>query len=143
MSSLNFNISGLSTALAKIDQLGTGATKIVEYEIKAFGVDTVNDAKANTPVDLGYLRNSIQFNTVTPLEAFINVNAFYAAYVEFGTGAEVFISDFIFTPEMKAYAATFFVNGKGNLPARPYLFPAYEKNRILLIERFKGYTKAA
>lgn len=140
MSSLSFNISGVTAALKKIENLGPQAEKIVNAEISAFALDTTNDAKTNVPVDLGYLRNSIQYQ-VGKLEAFINVNAFYAAYVEFGTGAKVFESSFAFTSEMKSYAATFFVNGKGTLPARPYLFPAYEKNRLLLIERLKQYEK--
>lgn len=141
MSSLNFNINGLSAVQASIDKLVANATKIVEYEIKAFGVDTVADAKGLVPVDLGYLRNSIQFNTVTPLEAFINVNAFYAAYVEFGTGQYVFYGEPYITPEIEEYAREFYVNGKGKLYPRPYLFPAYEKNRLLLIERLKEYSK--
>lgn len=140
MSSLSFDISGVTAALKKIENLGPQAEKIVNAEISAFALETVNDAKTNVPVDLGYLRNSIQYQT-GQLEAFINVNAFYAAYVEFGTGKYVFFGEPYIDAELEAYASTFFVNGKGTMYPRPYLFPAYEKNRLLLIERLKQYEK--
>ena len=135
---ITFSIQGLQSVLSKISEIPAKAVKVVDLELKAFAQETVNDAKVLCPADLGYLRNSIQFET-TPLNAFINVNAFYAAYVEFGTGTNVFVTDFAFTPEQKAYAAEFFVSGKGHMRAQPFLFPAYEKNRLLLIERLNGY----
>lgn len=56
-----------------------------------------------------------------------------AAYVEFGTGlwARAYLAG---QPiEMKVEAIKFFINGKGKTPARPYLFPAFYRNRDWLI----------
>lgn len=46
---------------------------------------TANDMRTSVPVDMGQLRSSIQTNS-NFLDKEININAFYAAYVEFGTG---------------------------------------------------------
>ena len=52
-----------------------------------------------------------------------------AAYIEFGTGpfAAAYLGG---KPnEMTEEAIKFYVNGQGNLPASPYLFPAFYKYR--------------
>lgn len=112
--------------------------EVVGAEIEAFGWDVVNDAKRNTPVDLGGLRNSISHDYLNSRTT-ITVAANYAAYVEFGTGT--FAATYVpsLPPAIQAYAMTFFKTGKGRLPAKPFLFPAYFKNLALLKERLSAY----
>ena len=43
-------------------------------------------SKAQTPVDTGFLRGSTYYKMYGPLTVRIGNNAFYAIYVEFGTG---------------------------------------------------------
>ena len=112
--------------------------EVVGTEIEAFGYDVARDAKMNTPVDLGGLRNSIM-NDYLDYRTTITVAANYAAYVEFGTGS--FAATYVpsLPPAIQAYAMTFFKTGKGRLPAHPFLFPAYFKNLPLLKERLAAY----
>lgn len=112
--------------------------EVIGAEIEAFGYEVVNDAKRNTPVDLGGLRNSISHDYLNSRTT-ITVAANYAAYVEFGTGT--FAATYVpsLPPAIQAYAMTFFKTGKGRLPAKPFLFPAYFKNLPLLKERLAAY----
>lgn len=45
-------------------------------------------AKLVAPVDTGFLRNSIQVDSVTPVEAIIAPHTEYAEFVEFGTSRQ-------------------------------------------------------
>lgn len=141
--SFNIQLNGLNGVLTKIQNVPKESEKVVEYEIKQFCNDVVNDAKITAQgiglpeEDRSGIVNGLGYNNLTPLQATINVNYGKAAYWEFGTGAFVFLADYYFTPEQRTYAAEFFVNGKGTIHSHPYLFPAYEKNRIALIEHLK------
>ena len=95
-------------------------------------------AKANCPVDTGDLRQAIQAAPFSDaiggrVECAENRTPPIGAYVEFGTGANVQI------PEgLEDYAMGFFVSGKGHLPARPFLFPAFFAEQDSLLERLKS-----
>lgn len=57
-----------------------------------------------------------------------------AAYIEFGTGnfAATYLAGK--PKEMVEDALKFFVNGKGTMPAKPYLFPAFYKYRDEIVK---------
>lgn len=86
------------------------------------------DAKLRCPVDLGNLRNSINYKVdENELSVIIGTNVEYAAYVEFGTG------EFAEDGEGRK-GGWFYVNDKGethftfgNKP-QPYLRPALLEN---------------
>ncbi len=59
----------------------------VNDSLAADAIDIAADAAARAPVDLGGLHSSISANNDTYLSKEINVNVFYAAFIEFGTGA--------------------------------------------------------
>jgi phage gpG-like protein len=81
----------------------------------------------------GQLKTMIQFD-VNSKGATILVPVSYAPYVEFGTGTKVNVPK-----GLEDYASQF--KGKGikqvNLSARPFLFPAVEKNSKTFFERVK------
>lgn len=58
-----------------------------------------------------------------------------AAYIEFGTGpfAAAYLGGK--PTEMTEEAIKFYVNGQGNLPASPYLFPAFYKYRDEMVRQ--------
>ena len=56
-----------------------------------------------------------------------------AAYLEFGTGAY-----FDKSHEWKDIASEFFVNGKGYMPAHPFLYPAYNRGKIIYEANLKA-----
>lgn len=59
--------------------------------------------------------------------AYIYTDNDMAAYIEFGTGkfAEKYLANK--PKEMVDEAMKFFINGEGTMPARPYLFKAFNK----------------
>jgi HK97 gp10 family phage protein len=69
-------LAGAERRQAQADGLEAGA-RIVETH-----------AKLVAPVDTGFLRNSIQVDSVTPVEAIIAPHTEYAEFVEFGTSRQ-------------------------------------------------------
>lgn len=59
------------------------------------------------------------------------------AYIEFGTGEYAGYTVGAYDPEWRELAHTFYVNGKGRLPSRPYMHPAWVKNTTGLIDRLR------
>lgn len=112
---------------------------VLSAELESFGMDVERDAKVLAPKDLGKLAQLIKSQMISKTTVEISSGAAYAAYVEFGTGR--FAASYLagMPPELQEYAMQFFVTGKGHLPARPHLMPAFYKNRKLLIERLKTY----
>lgn len=61
-----------------------------------------------------------------------------SAYFEFGTGAYVFDGESWADAELREYARTFYVNGKGITKPHPFLFNSFYEERVKLIERIKN-----
>ena len=63
----------------------------------------------------------------------------FDAYLEFGTGldAKRILSDPRYTDEIRDLAYTFYKNGLGTLPGRPYLFPAWFQYTANIVEDLK------
>lgn len=139
MSGFSIDITG--DLNQSFDDMTDQVKQIVNDELEAFGIETVTMAKQLCPVNEGFLRNSITFDK-QPLSVILIVAAGYGAYVEFGTG--VFAESYVpsLPPEVQEFAITFFVNGKGHVPARPFLFPAIESNRVKLIDNLKRQLHA-
>lgn len=69
------------------------------------------------------------------LEGDVHSNLFYAPFVEFGTGTEVFNNpDYDFTAEEKQYASQFKRGPGRNIPAKPALFPSWAEERPKFIK---------
>ena len=140
-----FKILGTKELLKKLSKYSDKVTKGVRQETERFAVQTVHDAKQNLQSDVyskgmasataltGQLKTMIQFD-VNSKGATILVPVSYAPYVEFGTGTKVNVPK-----GLENYASQF--KGKGikqvNLHARPFLFPAVEKNSKVFFERVK------
>jgi uncharacterized protein YllA (UPF0747 family) len=140
---VTLKLEGLDKALAKLD-LKEFEQDITD-ELAAFGFAVVRDAKETLASKLKYsiggLINSID-SKPSKLSVEIVANRDYAAYVEFGTGRFAAALLPSREPEWQALAREFYVNGMGRMPATPYLHPAYEKNRLLLIENLKNLLNA-
>ncbi len=130
-------IEGLDKTLARFD------VKKYEPEIQQcfdkFGLRVELMAKQNVVVDEGRLKTSI-FQQPGKLSSTVGASADYAAYVEFGTGR--FAAKYVtrLPKEWKELAMSFYVNGKGRLPAHPYLYPAFNKAKDMLIKDLQGLT---
>lgn len=131
---VDFKMEGLDKVLKGIDQYARDVQEDVDLELHASADTIAAEAKAKAPVDAGGLHNAISTTRNGDMDYEVVAQKHYAPYVEFGTGSLVNVP-----AGLEEYAIQF--KGKGikqvNLPARPYLFPPYETERVKLIERLK------
>ncbi len=128
-SPFELKIDGLDKLQARIKKLSEAAKVEVVKEIQAGCENIAGGARRRVPRDTGFLAGSISNkNLDNGAESVAQKD--YAAYVEFGTGAHVEIPI-----GLEEYARQFYVNGKGTLPASPFMFPSYFEEKPKLIER--------
>lgn len=132
--------SDIKIDLSKLDT--SKFQKYIEAEFEAAALEAESFAKIAAPSDLGTHRNLIKgeaYKTPTGVEMSLRAGSDYAAYLEFGTG--VFAASYVsgLSPDLQAYAMSFFVSGKGRLPARPHVVPAFQKAVKNLIDHLKAY----
>lgn len=129
-----FEVTGLNKLLSGLTKVGENTARELDIELANSAETIVVNAQAAVPKKTAQLQRSINSVRNAILDYDIYAREHYAPYVEFGTGGLVDVPK-----GLEAYAIQF--KGAGirqvNLPARPYLFPAYEAERIRLIERLK------
>ena len=121
-------IKGLDQTLRRIEAYSKELADDVDLELNKAAKLMADTAKVMAPVGkTAFLGEFISADISVRFDKRVTAYAPYAAYVEFGTGINVFKSKtgFTFTPAMKAYAREFYVNGMGRMPAQPFFFPAY------------------
>lgn len=130
---MSIRVNGIKEALSALEDYKDTKTEQLETATQKATIDTERKAKKNAPVDTGRLRSSIH-RTNNKLSGTVYTNVKYAPYVEFGTGSEVDV------PEgLEDYAMQFKGDGvrQVNLPAQPFLFPAWEVVRPEYIKDIK------
>lgn len=132
-------VSGFKELRDKLTRIGPEMERYVADETEAAGRMIEADAKRNAPVDLGKLRQSINYQRGdTPYQAHVFVNVPYAAYQELGTGGLVNVPE-----ELRELAE--YYKGKGvrqvNLRPQPFLYPALVLNRKRYIEKLRNKLK--
>jgi HK97 gp10 family phage protein len=80
------DVSDIIGVNKKILDMSAKLTSQVDRILDANCIEIATKAKQLAPVDVGGLRASIAPDTTKFLRKHITVNAYYAAYVEFGTG---------------------------------------------------------
>jgi HK97 gp10 family phage protein len=148
-------VHGLQELQQNLQRLKEEMPQEFEDELETTGRLIEAEAKRNAPVDTGKLRQSIFYERVVRggrVGFAVTANVPYAYYIEFGTGAKVDIPD-----GWGDFAAQF--KGRGirqvNMPARPYLIPAYRnqvnelgkrletrvKKKLSLFQRVKAFIR--
>ena len=133
-------IKGLQELLKKFKTLDKEIVQNVEDIMEGAAKNIEEDAKVAAPVDFGKLRQGIKLEPIAGKEMGYRVVAKekYSAFMEFGTGGRVKVPS-----ELKEVAIQF--KGKGirevNIQPRPFLYPAFVKNRKILIKDLKDYLK--
>ena len=125
-------IKGLDKVYKDFAKLSQEVHKKVGLVTKANAMEISADARKKAPKDLGKLAQGISYEKVDDTFNYkIFAREKYSAYVEFGTGGMVKVPS-----ELKELAIQF--KGKGvkevNLPARPYLYPAFVKGRVKFLD---------
>lgn len=131
-------VKGLDKLLTKLSKMSKEIVKDVDDIMEATSQEIEADAKVLAPVDLGKLRQGIKAYKKKDLNYVIEAREKYSAYMEFGTGGLVNVPK-----EMEDIAIQF--KGKGvkqvNLQPQPFLYPAFIKNREILIKDLKSLLK--
>lgn len=122
-----FSFEGIEDFKKKVQKYKFTVREEIKKRTVQAGYNIQREARLNTPVEFGFLKNSIRnYNAPDRLTSETNVEQHYAPYVEFGTGTLVRVPR-----ELRDFAWQF--KGKGvkqvNLPARPFLYPAFFSER--------------
>ena len=143
MASFKAKIIGVDAIIRKINnapkKVAEESVKIINDSVK----EIYNAAKARVPVGkTKVLKNSIGFTNYAEGEgATVFASAYYAAYVEFGTGSSYGIPPYknINRSDLEAYALTFKVR-KDELigrPYKPYMFNSYSEVLGKMVNKIK------
>lgn len=135
----NIKMSGFESVMRKVKKLGAEVQAEVVEEVRASAFQIQGDARRLVPKDTGRLAQSITLvNVPSGVVLSIGAGVVYAPYVEWGTGTLVRVPN-----DFKRYAIQF--KGRGvrevNLKARPYIYPALQKEIPLLVKRIKAILK--
>jgi HK97 gp10 family phage protein len=134
MLTINFNQKSINDLLKQLKGKEKDVLDMVRAEVEDALLSIESEAAKKVPVDTGDLKNSIQSipvkQTKNKVTGTVLVGKNYAPYVEFGTGTEVVVPQ-----ELTKFAEEFKANPKireVNLPARPFFYPEFFKQRIEL-----------
>lgn len=141
MDSFSFEVKGLNRLIKRFDNAPEVLKKEMAAELYFSAKEIEGNAAAAAPTDDSFLRKGIDSEKEGELSWIVKSNAEYSAYVEFGTGDYVEITQGSNLKGLANYAMSFYVNGKGKLPARPFLFPAFQAESLQLIKKIKNILK--
>lgn len=120
-------IKGLAKLQRTLSDLPTKIEKVVKDTLMEYAKKIFDEAMAKVP---GSIASTYTLEvSENGLRIIIWTEDEMSAYLEFGTGG--FAAELLSgkPQEMREDAMLFYVNGKGTLPAQPYLFPAFYKYR--------------
>lgn len=137
MAGFSFKMEGLDKLQKKLDRLPKTLVTEIQGEVRESAEKIARQAKETVSAiaaDKGNLMRSISAKPIGPISFEVVAQARYAPYVEFGTGTLVKVP-----AGLEDYAIQF--KGRGvkevNLPARPFLFNNYLRERPEIIKRLK------
>lgn len=119
----NGEIKGLDKLIKDLKNLGIKGEDAIAERTQSSAQEIEGIAKSTVTSDNGKLRQSIFADKVNKLNWKVIAGAKYAAYVEFGTGAKVYVD-----PEMQSVASQFQNLPKGN-------FKLFEQSLLLWMKR--------
>lgn len=131
------NIQGLDKVLARIDSYNEALANGIDKELGTAAINIAVRARELVPKKTGRLAGSIGIDQSQTNQRIIGTALLYGAYVEFGTGENVFDAAFPFSDEQREFAKEFYVNGQGTLHSSPYLFPALEEETPKALQRIR------
>lgn len=134
MKTLTIKAQGLDKVLRNAERFAKDKVNSIDRELDTAVQNIAAEARSKAT---GSVASSIQADTSTRLKKSVRVSSPIAAFVEFGTGAKVFVSKYVYKPAVKSFARLFFVSGKGKTGAHPTLFPAFDNEIPKLMGRIK------
>lgn len=133
---IGLTINGIEGLKKRIQEYSENIQKEIDAAIQESVHKIVANAKAAAPAGTGRLKEAITSRKIADLFYEIIVPLFYSPYVEFGTGTEVDVPS-----GLEEYAMQFYVGPGVNLPAHPYLFPAFFEESKNLIKKIQDILR--
>lgn len=124
-------MAGIKELQRQIQRLDQQVENVIKETLLEYAQRIYNDAMSSLPSGASSVAASFKLQvTDSGLRVVIWTENEIAAYIEFGTGdhAERYLMSQ--EDEVLEEATKFFVSGEGNMPARPYLFPAYDRYKF-------------
>lgn len=144
-------ITGTRQAISKLTTKFVRIENAILSEVEETGLAIQRDA-ANLASAIGFFDNNgnwVELNGKVRGGASDQGNGYkiwvdagrMGAYIEFGTGEYATSTLAAYNAEWRALAYEFYVNGKGRLPARPYMYPSWVKNTTGFVDRLRSRMK--
>ena len=108
----DIELTGVDEILNKLQQMGINISRLENKALKNAAEPVLQDAKANVPVRTGKLKKGLKITNVKKKEGV----KYILVGVDRGDNSEIFYEKFI-------------EFGTSKMSARPFLQPAYEKNK--------------
>ena len=108
----DIELTGVDEILNKLQQMGANISRLENKALRNAAEPVLEDAKANVPVRTGKLKKGLKITNVKKKEGV----KYILVGVDRGDNSEIFYSKFI-------------EFGTSKMSARPFLQPAYEKNK--------------
>jgi HK97 gp10 family phage protein len=139
--SLTIEFKGFDELKKRLSSMEKKMVEDIDSILDVNAEDIATNAKQRAPVDEGNLRQSISADNSRLLEKHITVNAFYAAFLEFGTGK--YAAEYVgsLPPNWQTFAAQF--RGKTGRPFDAFLIAMQEWVRRKGIATGKDYKQVA
>lgn len=134
------NSAQLQRVIGQVKGMKKDVQVKAELALNYHALNIESNAKKAVPVDTGVLQSSIKTEKLGSLGRAVHTNVEYAPYVEFGTREKV--NTTISGVDYSEVAIQFKKSdgGPGGVPPRPYLFPAFEKEKKELLKSLKKVT---
>lgn len=120
----SIELSGVDEILNRLQQIGANISRLENKALQDAAEPVLEDAKANAPIRTGKLKEGLKISGVknrdgtkyvlVGIDRSDNSNIFYGKFIEFGTS---------------------------KMSPRPFLEPAYEKNKKEILKRIKSTLK--
>lgn len=120
----NIELSGVDELLRKLQQMGANITELENKALKKAAEPVLQDAIANAPERTGNLKKGLKISGIKNRDG--------TKYVLVGIDRSV---------TSKIYYGKFIEFGTIKMSARPFLGPAYEKNKKEIMEEIKNTLK--
>jgi|DEB0MinimDraft_4_1074332.scaffolds.fasta_scaffold04343_6 HK97 gp10 family phage protein len=134
------NSAQLQRVIGQVQGMKKDVQAKAELALNYHALNIESNAKKAVPVDTGVLQSSIKTEKLGSLGRAVHTNVEYAPYVEFGTREKV--NTTISGVDYSEVAIQFKKSdgGPGGVPPRPYLFPAFEKEKKELLKSLRKIT---
>ena len=141
---VKINAQDLAMLNKKLKKLKKFSSQEFNNQIKFTAADIISKATSKVLVDTGNLKQSLSYGSLGKDNAYVEANAGYAAYIEFGTGGAINTTDAQELGISSSMIKTMF-KGQGKrevtMKPQPYFFNSVREGFNALLMRLRKEIK--